>query len=283
MIEVANAVGHAVARAAGYRSRYVDTPHGNMHVLDYEDARLRDAPTLLVLHGIGAGTAGYALVLRRLRGQFKRVIMPDLPGHGRSAIPHDGLTPHTLQAAALALFDAVVDEPAVVFGNSLGGLAALRIAQARPDHVRGLLLSSPGGAQQRTDEIQAFLNRFRAEDTSAAKDFVRRLYAAPPWYSGLFAPGVRRLFGQAHMRAFMDAIEEQHLLRPDDVRAIKHPVRLVWGAADTLMLPEHRAFWVNNLPSHAELAEPGTFGHCPYLDQPKELADEMIAFGNRFR
>lgn len=41
--------------------------------------------------------------------------------------------------------DALLPEPAIVCGNSLGGAVALHYALARPEKVLGLVLLSPAG------------------------------------------------------------------------------------------------------------------------------------------
>jgi len=97
-----------------------------------------EGPPLLLLHGFGGAAWNWAEVVPRLPG--RRLIVPDLPGHGRSS---------PLPAVSIAGFaDAVaglLDEPAGVVGHSLGGVVALRLAERRPDLVRGLVLAAPAG------------------------------------------------------------------------------------------------------------------------------------------
>lgn len=75
-----------------------------------------------------------------LDGRY-RAIAPDLPGHGQMSERR----PVSL-AATLAYLRALVDEPQVLAGYSLGGRVALHAALARPERVRRLVLvgASPG-------------------------------------------------------------------------------------------------------------------------------------------
>jgi len=97
-----------------------------------------DGPPLLLLHGFGGSAWNWTEVAPRLPG--RRLIVPDLPGHGASS---------PLPAASIAGFaDAVaglLDEPAGVVGHSLGGVVALRLAERHPELVRGLVLAAPAG------------------------------------------------------------------------------------------------------------------------------------------
>lgn len=77
----------------------------------------------------------------------RRVLLVDLPGHGRSGHPPGRYPPARLAAAVLdAMDDAGLDQ-AVIAGNSLGGATAVALALAAPARVRGLILmGAPGGA-----------------------------------------------------------------------------------------------------------------------------------------
>jgi len=52
----------------------------------------------------------------------------------------------------IAVLETIVDQPAILLGNSLGGHVALRIALSRPDLVRGLSLIGSSGLFERTFE-----------------------------------------------------------------------------------------------------------------------------------
>lgn len=70
-------------------------------------------------------------------------IAPDLPGHGQSG-PRDDAQEPTDQALAMAA--ALLDQrpgPVDVIGHSLGAVIALRLALARPDRLRTLVLIEP--------------------------------------------------------------------------------------------------------------------------------------------
>src|SRR5215813_219902 len=85
---------------------------------------------LLMLHGGGPGATGSSNFVRNIPELAKRfrVIVPDLPGYGRSTKGLDRKDPFgDLAAAMRGLLDAIGVAKAHAVGNSLGGACALRL------------------------------------------------------------------------------------------------------------------------------------------------------------
>jgi pimeloyl-ACP methyl ester carboxylesterase len=178
----------------------------------------------------------------------------------------------------LEALDATIDEPSVIFGNSMGGLAAIQYALARPERVRGLVLCSPGGAPMTPDELDRFLATFRVERHADALAFVDRLFTKRPWLRQLIAWGVRRNFQHPNMRALLASVSSADLLRPEDVRALQPPTLFIWGRTERILPPEHLSFFRENLPPHAAVDEPEHFGHSPYLEAPAAVMRRIVRF-----
>ncbi|WP_410635957.1 alpha/beta fold hydrolase [Amycolatopsis sp. cmx-4-83] len=91
-------------------------------------------PAVLLLHGLGATGAVWAHFAPPLA---RRVLVPDLPGHGPSApLPHYSFG--TLTAAVARVLPGA--GPYVVAGHSLGGVLALELASGKYDvEVAGVL------------------------------------------------------------------------------------------------------------------------------------------------
>jgi pimeloyl-ACP methyl ester carboxylesterase len=110
--------------------------------LFYEDDGDRDAPPVLVLHGITQSTATWAWLVPHLAGEH-RVVRLDFRGHGRSGRTPGAYAFAGYVADATAICERVLERPAVVVGHSLGGATAAALAQTRPDMVRGVVLEDP--------------------------------------------------------------------------------------------------------------------------------------------
>lgn len=103
---------------------------------------------VVLLHGGGPGASGmsnYSRNIDALATHF-RVIVPDLPGYGRSAKGVDQADPFGHLADTIrGLLDELGIETAHLVGNSYGGSCGLRLALDTPHRVGKLVLMGPGG------------------------------------------------------------------------------------------------------------------------------------------
>lgn len=159
-------LGRVALRSRGVGARFVDTPLGPVHVYD---GRGKGAlPTVVLLHGMGASATPFAPLVARLLPHVRRIVAPDYPGHGFSSEPSAAVTPEALFDAMTIALDGLLDEPAIVIGNSLGGALALHYAIKRPDRVAGVVLLSPAGARSTEDEWRAIVASFELHSRAAA-------------------------------------------------------------------------------------------------------------------
>jgi 3-oxoadipate enol-lactonase len=94
---------------------------------------------LLLIHGLGSSGADWALQVPALEQGF-RIIVPDLPGSGHSALLREPCSIGGLAASLWALCDHLGSSRINIVGFSLGGAVALEMALMRPDAVRRLAL-----------------------------------------------------------------------------------------------------------------------------------------------
>lgn len=98
-------------------------------------------PLMVLVHGLGGSHANW-LAAAPLLARFGRVVAVDLPGFGRT--PPAGRSASVVaNADFVATFIGWLGEPAVVVGNSMGGLVALALAARHPERVAGLVLVNP--------------------------------------------------------------------------------------------------------------------------------------------
>ena len=137
--------GDRSARWAGVISEFVDVGAVRAHYLriDAMDRGSADALPHLLIHPMGAGSWSWMDVIRPLSA-YGRVIVPDLPGAGRTR-PSDrqaGSGP----AGARFLVDftqALGLGPVVVHGHSMGALVGALFADLAPEGVARLVLAAP--------------------------------------------------------------------------------------------------------------------------------------------
>jgi pimeloyl-ACP methyl ester carboxylesterase len=129
--------------------------------LEWRGTRLRyaaggEGPPLLLVHGLGGTIENWRALAPPLATEH-RVLVPDLPGHGRSELLSEARDVDALAEAVLAIADVEEAGDAVWIGHSLGGVVALRAAVLRPDVVRGLVLAAAAGIGSATCAAQVTL------------------------------------------------------------------------------------------------------------------------------
>ena len=118
--------------------------------LDRAGSRIRyfaagSGPPLILVHGLGGAAPNWRLLAPAL-AESHRVVVPELPGHGRSAPlaePATSLDPFAEAMLAVAAAEDAVPAPWV--GHSLGGLVSLRASLLRPDAVSAVVLAAAAG------------------------------------------------------------------------------------------------------------------------------------------
>jgi len=262
--------------ARGYRADRVPTTAGWMHVLH---ARGRGQfPPVLLLHGFSSAGVHFAPLMRRLRPHVRRLVAPDMPGHGFSDVPTGGLTPRTMTHGLRETLEQILVEPHVVFGNSMGGLAAIRMVQEQPDLVRALILASPTGAAMTRDEFASFRSTLEFRSRAHAAVFVDHVFGRRIRGRSLVAWGTERRFRSPALRNLLARSTIDNLLTAEQLAAIDVPILVIWGRRDGVLPPSCRAFYKEHLPAHAVFEEPETFGHSPYLDRPGAVAERVLAY-----
>lgn len=119
------------------RRRILDV-RGRTHVADFGGR----GPVLVLLHGLGGSHVNWVR-LGPMLAERARVVAPDLPGFGYTP-PAGRDTTVRANAAWVRLFLHAIDgTPAILVGNSMGGLISILAAAEHPDDVAGLILLDP--------------------------------------------------------------------------------------------------------------------------------------------
>ncbi|HQH08456.1 MAG TPA: alpha/beta fold hydrolase [Phycicoccus sp.] len=215
-------------------------------------------PTLVLLHGGGPGASGVANWTRNIPALAEHfsLVIPDLPGYGRSTKDLDQSDPFgDLAAAVRGLLDELDIERAHLVGNSYGGGAALRLALDRPDRVDRMVLNGPGGIGTTralpTRGLNQLLDYYGGSGPSREKmaTFIRESLVADPsqitdevidgrYQSSLDPevmanPPLRRPSGKDAPRTLW----RMDLTRDKRLTSCEVPTLVIWGTADKVNRP----------------------------------------------
>jgi pimeloyl-ACP methyl ester carboxylesterase len=133
---------------ARWPGEVVEVPGARLHVRRTPALPDREG-TGVFIHGLGGAATNWTDLMGAFADRLE-CYAPDLPGFGRSEPRLDGdfsLAGHTDTVIAFIEHVTAQDpsgpSPVHLFGNSLGGAVATRVAALRPDLVRTLTLVSP--------------------------------------------------------------------------------------------------------------------------------------------
>lgn len=219
-------------------------------MLTHRGARVRyfaggEGPALLLVHGYGGAAWNFAELAPRLPG--RRLLIPDLPGHGGSpglpAAPTLAGFADVLAALCEAEGVAEVD----VVGHSLGGVVGLRLAERRPQLVRRLVLAAAAGISSSTRAAEVLITMAgvlrparlaaRRVDRVAASPRLRRLVFGGFEVSNPDALSERAVHGFLRAATLhTDVLAAGLALTRDDPRLglgdVRCPVLVLWGGRD---------------------------------------------------
>ncbi|WP_327312531.1 alpha/beta fold hydrolase [Streptomyces sp. NBC_01235] len=226
---------------------------------------------LVLLHG-GVLTVGltFAAVLPTLAAG-RRVVAPELQGHGHTADTDRALTPANLASDVVALLDELGIERPDVLGFSLGGLVALQLALAHPERVGRLVLASTQYSQE------GYYEEVRTPDYTSPRlpgreDFqeMTDAYTAVAPHPEHFQDFLAKCATAAHAPLPWTA---------DDLRGLRAPTLLVIGDTDFVRI-EHAAEMHRLIPG-AELAVLPATTHMALMRRTSLLLPLLTEFLDR--
>lgn len=271
---------HSTIRIRGFRSEFVEAKGSWQHY--YVAKGKGKLPPVVVIHGLSGDGTDLLPMFSTLRKHFRKVIVPELPGHGKSSPPKDGMNSIAIFETFAAGLDQMIHTPAIILGNSLGGLATIRFTNSRPEKVKGIVLYSPGGAKMTLRELLVFKSKFKNSNRGERKAFLDMLVTKAPWYRRVVENILKERFLQGSVQELLGNVTPDVLLKPEEIASLQPPTLFIWGKADTLQ-GNQVDYFKAHLPSHVEIVEPDDFAHCPFLDQPQACVRMAIEFATSLK
>ena len=228
-VEAFNRFSQMRLLVTGAHSRYIAVAGYRIHYYVMGPER---APAVVLVHGLGGRSEDWTNLAPYLVEAGYRLYLPDLPGFGRSQKPTGFSYSIPDQAKVMGQFLDTLDMDRVDLGGwSMGGWIVQRMAAARPERVRRLMLFDSAGLAAMPDWDTALFT-----PTSAAKldELDRLLMPQPPQVPGFVARDILRTSSQ---NAWVIHRALATMLTGRDVTdrllpGFKMPVLIVWGELD---------------------------------------------------
>lgn len=236
---------------------------------------------VVMLHGGGPGASGVSNYSRNIEAlaEHFRVIVPDMPGYGRSAKGVDQSDPFGYLAETIrGLIDELGLATVDLIGNSYGGAAALRLALDTPHRVGKLILMGPGGigttrgtptaglksllsyyggSGPSRDKLAAFIRNYLVYDGGSVPEaLIDTRYTASVDPEVVADPPLRRPSGPMALRTLW----RMDLTRDKRLRQLPTPTLVLWGRDDKVNRPTGGPMLANLMPN-ADLVMTSQTGH----------------------
>jgi pimeloyl-ACP methyl ester carboxylesterase len=253
-------------------------------------------PPLVLLHGAGDNALDWKWVLPAL-ARTHRVYAPDLPGSPDSARPAADYSPAFFERFVANLLDALGIEGAVVAGNSLGGLVALRLALSEPARVKALVLVDSAGLGRAVNPAftsvnvpglgEAAMPLWRTPIGAHQRAWGRTalLFAYSPgsvpreWLAEQRRLALSPGYLEAHLTALRAQVgfRGQREVLVDRLSLLKMPTLVVWGERDRVF-PESQAREAAARLQEGSLVLIPDCGHMPHVECPDHFMVALDEF-----
>jgi len=245
-------------------------------------------PPLLLINGFRRSRVVWLEgLLRPLAERFQLILM-DNRGTGHSDKPEDGYTIEAFSDDCAGVIAGLGLPRAHVFGVSMGGMIAQRLATRHPERVNGLALGCTncgrGGSIPPEKRIGELL-RLTPGETMDVREVARRqeeVYYMPGFRQSQRAviDGLFDLVNQnptpAHaVRGHLKAIDAFDACA--DLPSIKAPTLVITGAGDPLIPAENSRLIAERIAG-AQLVLLPDASHFFWIEKPRETADALIEF-----
>ncbi|WP_167487980.1 alpha/beta fold hydrolase [Nocardia terpenica] len=246
------------------------------------------APNLLLLHANPGDHRDFDAIAGEL-GRRWAIAAVDWPGYGESPVDDPlAVTAEELAEVAVAVWDSLAAggfHDVTVLGNSVGGYAAIRLAQRRPGAVVGLVLVQSAGFAPLNILTRTMFRVMGARGVAGwAVAPSARAYLGPPRRDG-----IRAIYGRAKRirrdptrldvyRSVWRSFGDPRLdLRAEAPLLAEVPILVVWGRFDPINpWPLNRRGIAKVLP-HAEVVVLPT-RHEPFAQDPRRFLDAVTPF-----
>jgi pimeloyl-ACP methyl ester carboxylesterase len=271
-------------KQAGLISASVQLSFGNVEYLRSKNEAEHSSEAIVMLHGAAADKTSWTRFAKYLGSKFLLVI-PDLPGHGKSIADINLCYNINAQAERLKeLLSTLGIKRVHLIGNSMGGTIAIHLASTSPNLVASLVLIGAAGFEASPSWLRQHLAHtdinpmIELRDASGYRAMMRIGMEAPPYIPGIILSALARVF--VKRKAINQKIVkdiEQDIDQTGSLSKIVAPALIIWGAADKVEHVDNAELLHQRLTNSRKIVMEG-IGHVPMVEDPKQVAGACSSF-----
>ncbi len=252
----------------------------NRAYLAYEERGAGEA--IVLIHGHPFDRRMWRPQLDTLSDAY-RVVAPDLPGYGASALRGETITMRALADSVVELLDQIEIGRALFVGLSMGGLVAMEIGLAYPERAYGLVLAATTAAPVTPEEAAA--RQAVAADLeqngmlTVALEMAGRLFGAEARRTPAVVLSVFEMMITAQPKGAAAALRGR-AARPDYsslLPSLQVPALVVAGDEDAYSTASVTKELVESLREPEVVLLEG-IGHLPNLEDPERFDNVVRSF-----
>lgn len=237
-----------------------------------EHGSRRDAPGLLIVHGLYGSARNWGVIAKRL-SDTRQVVAVDMRNHGLSPWHETHSYPDMADDLAEVLHH--LDGPFDVLGHSMGGKAAMVLALTRPELVNRLIVADIAPVAYTHSQIQ-FIDAMKAVDLSRVEkrsDVAEQLAGAveDPSLISFFSQSIDIKNKKWHLNLDVLGAEMPQILSfPQITGRYDGPTLFLSGANSDYVKRDDRD-GIKALFPKAQFAKIPEAGHWLHAEKPREF------------
>ena len=231
---------------------------------------------ILILHGWGGSSDSWIKVQEVLSGKNYGVIVPDLPGFGKSQQPTVPWKRDDYLIWLLNFLESQKLTSFILISHSFGGSLSIKLATKYPEKIKKLILCSPAGIKQKPGpKAKIIYAAAKIGDFLLSSKHLSKIrnYAKDGLYFLLRRKDYVKARGPMR-QTFINVLNED---LTDEISKIKTDTLIVWGSKDEAISLKNAFVFKDNIAgSKLEILK--NVGHSPQLEVPEGLSAIILKF-----
>jgi pimeloyl-ACP methyl ester carboxylesterase len=244
-------------------------------------------PPILLLHGFDSSVLEFRRLLPLLAEQTQAWAV-DLLGFGFTERPDNlEISTAAIRQHLYYFWEAVIRQPVILVGASMGGAAAIDFALAFPKAVEKLILIDSAGYRSGPAIGKALIQPlgYWATEKFLRKPTVRQKISEKAYFDSAFASPDAQRCAALHLDCPNWSKALISFTRSGGYRSVRSHLSqlqistlILWGAADRILGTKDAECFHKAIPQSKLIWIPDC-GHVPHLEKPDAIAAAILEFG----